>query len=87
MYGYYTLALLGFPCPWKKWITTCQMIQFAVCFSHSCYVVWRGNAPIILPLAQAFVMLNMLVLFGRFYVKSYAGKGEKGEKATNKKLE
>jgi elongation of very long chain fatty acids protein 4 len=74
MYGYYTLALLNFSCPWKKWITTCQMIQFCVCFSHSCYVVYTGNAPVILPLAQAFVMVNMLVLFGRFYAKSYGGK-------------
>jgi|EP01033_Poteriospumella_lacustris_P000207 elongation of very long chain fatty acids protein 4 len=77
MYGYYTLALLNVPCPWKKWITTCQMIQFCVCFSHSCYVVYNGNSPIILPLAQAFVMVNMLVLFGRFYMKSYVKKDDK----------
>ncbi len=80
MYGYYTLALLNYPCPWKKWITTCQMIQFCVCFSHSCFVVWNGNAPIILPLAQGFVMVNMLVLFGNFYMKSYSGKDKKAVK-------
>lgn len=81
MYGYYTMALLGISCPWKKWITTCQMIQFCVCFTHSCYVVYKGNAPIILPLAQAFVMVNMLVLFGNFFIKSYVKP--KGEKAAN----
>jgi elongation of very long chain fatty acids protein 4 len=81
MYGYYTLTLLNVPCPWKKWITTCQMIQFCVCFSHSVFVVFNGNAPIILPLAQAFVMLNMLVLFGKFYMESY------GKKASAKKVE
>ncbi len=81
MYGYYTLALLNIPCPWKKWITNCQMLQFALCFSHSCFVVWNGNAPILLPLAQGFVMLNMLYLFGRFYIKSYGSKKEgKGAK-------
>lgn len=74
MYGYYTLALLNVPCPWKKWITSCQMIQFCICFSHSCFVVYNGNSPIILPLAQAFVMVNMLVLFGRFYMESYGKK-------------
>lgn len=74
MYGYYTLALLGISCPWKKWITKCQMIQFCVCFSHSCFVVYNGNANIILPLAQAFVMVNMLVLFGAFYQKAYSKK-------------
>lgn len=80
MYGYYTLALVGIPCPWKKWITKCQMIQFVVCLSHSCYAVYNGNAKIILPLAQAFVMINMLVLFGAFYQKEYSGKLRHGGK-------
>jgi elongation of very long chain fatty acids protein 4 len=83
MYGYYTMALLNIPCPWKKWITNCQMVQFAACLTHSIYVVVNGNMPIALPLAQGFVMVNMLVLFGRFYVKSYMTK--KDPKA--KKLE
>lgn len=74
MYGYYTLALLNIPCPWKKWITNCQMVQFALCLAHSCYVVYAGNMPITLPLAQGFVMINMLVLFGNFYRKSYGKK-------------
>lgn len=71
MYGYYTLALLNVPCPWKRWITNCQMLQFALVLSHSCYVVYHGTAPIILPLAQGFVMVNMLVLFSMFYQKKY----------------
>jgi elongation of very long chain fatty acids protein 4 len=79
MYGYYTLALLNIPCPWKKWITNCQMLQFALCLSHSAYVLYKGNSPMILPLAQAFVMINMLVLFGHFYKKSYI-EGKKGSK-------
>lgn len=82
MYGYYTLALMGVSCPWKKWITNCQMAQFCLVFAHSCYVVYNGNAPLILPLAQAFVMVNMLVLFGMFYQKKYTKP-----KAGAKKLE
>lgn len=82
MYGYYTLALLNVPCPWKKWITNCQMLQFMLCFCHAMYVIYKKNTPIILPLAQAFVMVNMLVLFGNFYKKSYVDK-----KASNKKVE
>lgn len=73
MYGYYTMALLGVPCPWKKWITNCQMIQFCVCLSHSIFTLYNGNANPILPLAQAFVMINMLVLFGAFYRQEYSG--------------
>jgi elongation of very long chain fatty acids protein 4 len=71
MYGYYTFALLNIPCPWKKWITNCQMIQFVACLSHSIYVVYKGNMPIELPLNQGFVMVNMLVLFSQFYSKRY----------------
>lgn len=77
MYGYYTLALCGISCPWKSWITKCQMAQFCLVLSHSCYVVYHGNAPLILPLAQAFVMINMLVLFSLFYQKKYTKKGVK----------
>jgi elongation of very long chain fatty acids protein 4 len=71
MYGYYTLALLNVPCPWKKWITNCQMMQFMLVLVHSCYVAYKGNVPIELPLLQAFVMINMLVLFGQFMRKAY----------------
>lgn len=79
MYGYYTLALLNIPCPWKKWITNLQMLQFALCLAHSIYVYIYESAPVQLPLLQGFVMVNMLVLFGNFYAKTYA-KGKKGEK-------
>jgi elongation of very long chain fatty acids protein 4 len=83
MYGYYTLALLNFPCPWKKWITNCQMLQFCLCLTHSVYAYYADKVPKILPLAQAFVMINMLVLFGHFYIQSYYIK--KGEKKSGKK--
>ncbi len=86
MYGYYTLTLLNVPCPWKKWITNCQMLQFMLVLCHSIYVVIKGNMPIELPLVQGFVMLNMLVLFGQFYAKSYgAGKKDKKEITTDEK--
>ena len=62
------------PCPWKKWITNCQMIQFMACLCHSIYVVYKGNMPIELPLVQAFVMINMLILFGQFYREAYSKK-------------
>jgi elongation of very long chain fatty acids protein 4 len=79
MYSYYTLALLGVPTPWKKWITTCQMIQFAVCLSHSVFVYYMDTMPVVLSYAQAFVMVNMLYLFGNFYKKSYSS-GAAGKK-------
>ena len=77
---------LNIPCPWKKWITKAQMCQFVLVLSHSCYVVYNGNAPLILPLAQAFVMINMLVLFSMFFNKKYA-KPATPEAKTAKKIE
>ena len=80
MYGYYTLALLNIPCPWKKWITNCQMLQFVLCLVHAVYCYYKENVPRILPLAQGFVMVNMLILFGHFYVESYLKKEKKQKK-------
>ena len=74
MYSYYLMAALKIPCPWKKYITQAQMAQFVIVFAHACYVIVDGHCPKILPYSQMFVMANMLVLFGQFYVKSYAKK-------------
>lgn len=75
MYSYYLLAQLGVPCPWKKHLTRLQLGQFCVCMAHAAFVYARGTTPRGLPIVQAFVMLNMLVLFSRFYSKSYARGG------------
>jgi len=74
MYAYYTLALLKVDCPWKRWITNCQMLQFAVCLAHAGFVFYYKTMDWRLPAAQAFVMCNMLVLFGHFYYKTYTKK-------------
>lgn len=75
MYAYYAAALVGIPCPWKKYITSLQLLQFCFVLSHSIYVIYVGNMPIQLPLAQGFVMINMLVLFTQFYNNAYGKKG------------
>lgn len=83
MYGYYALALCKVPCPWKKHLTMFQMVQFVCCAAQSCYVFYKGNLWWPVPALQLFVMLNMLVLFSRFYAKKYkkpagAGAGAAG---------
>jgi elongation of very long chain fatty acids protein 4 len=77
MYSYYLCALLGIKVPFKFIITQMQMAQFALCLSHSVFCVFNGNVPIGLPLLQAFVMINMLVLFGMFYKDTFGTKKPK----------
>lgn len=91
MYGYYALALCKVPCPWKKHLTMFQMVQFVCCAAQSCYVFYKGNLWWPVPALQLFVMLNMLVLFSRFYAKKYkkpaAAPGRKVAAAAAKPLD
>jgi GNS1/SUR4 family len=79
MYSYYLLSGLGYSCPWKRYLTRAQMAQFCVCMVHAAYVLVVGNAPVGLAVAQAFVMLNMFVLFSQFYCKRYSKAGAERE--------
>jgi elongation of very long chain fatty acids protein 4 len=60
----YVTAALKIKCPWKKYITQAQMLQFVIVFAHACFVIFDGHCPKVLPYSQMFVMSNMLVLFG-----------------------
>ena len=83
MYGYYTLSLLKWKVEWMKiYMTTCQMLQFVVCLIHASFVYYQttygtdlqGYNDPRLCADQAFVMVNMLALFGHFFYKSYMQK-------------
>lgn len=43
MYGYYAMATLGIRCPWKKWITTGQILQFIIDLVF-CFYAWYNHA-------------------------------------------
>lgn len=74
MYSYYLMSALGIRCPWKRYITQAQMLQFVIVFAHAVFVLRQKHCPVTLPWAQMFVMTNMLVLFGNFYLKAYSNK-------------
>jgi elongation of very long chain fatty acids protein 4 len=76
MYSYYTMALLGWSCPWKRYLTQCQLVQFCICLTHSCYAAVSGIYPFHICLIEIWVMLSMLVLFTRFYNQAYAKEKE-----------
>jgi elongation of very long chain fatty acids protein 4 len=83
MYGYYTMSLLKWSVEWMKiYMTTCQILQFVICLAHAIFVFYqttygdelRGYIPWEMCADQAFVMVNMLFLFGKFFYKSYVQK-------------
>ena len=80
MYSYYALALLKISCPWKKYLTQAQLLQFTSVVIYSIFSVnmWRKEerkAKHVLCVAvQVWEMVSLFVLFSFFYVKSYGKK-------------
>eukprot|EP00605_Chrysophyceae_sp_TOSAG23-4_P000898 GSChrysophyteH1.ASY1.ANO1.989.1 assembled CDS len=92
MYGYYTMSLLKWRVEWMKiYMTSCQLLQFVICLVHASYVYYqttygaelRGYIPWEMCADQAFVMVNMLGLFGHFFYKSYIKQRSDGRTKTD----
>jgi elongation of very long chain fatty acids protein 4 len=79
MYSYYALALLKIPCPWKRFLTQAQLIQFlsVLIYTGFSYFVlfnrisWNQKTCYYV---QTFEMVSLFVLFLHFYSKTYARK-------------
>ncbi len=78
MYSYYALTLLKVSCPWKRYLTKAQLLQFTsvVVYSVFSYVLAeRSERRHHLCLAiQVWEMVSLFVLFSFFYAKSYGKK-------------
>lgn len=79
MYSYYTLSLLKIRCPWKKYLTMAQLVQFTTVVLHSiCSMVLMrhsfGWKEYLTHFIQDFEMISLFVLFMHFYNKAYAKK-------------
>ncbi|XP_060593274.1 elongation of very long chain fatty acids protein 2-like [Ruditapes philippinarum] len=78
MYSYYGLAVipsLRDKLWWKKYITTFQLIQFVVTFSHTMQTYFTGcDFPMWGQYLLGGYMVVMLILFGNFYIQSYIVK-------------
>nr|AAV33630.1 C20-polyunsaturated fatty acid elongating enzyme [Pavlova sp. CCMP459] len=79
MYSYYTMALLGWSCPWKRYLTQAQLVQFCICLAHSTWAAVTGAYPWRICLVEVWVMVSMLVLFTRFYRQAYAKEAKAKE--------
>jgi elongation of very long chain fatty acids protein 4 len=79
MYSYYTLSLFKINCPWKKYLTQCQLIQFILVVIYTIYGIfymppgthWSKLLPYFI---QVFEMISLFVLFSLFYKKAYNTK-------------
>ncbi len=89
MYSYYAFALVKVRCPWKRYLTQAQLLQFtsvviytiATAYSHH----RRGSPEAIAGVqpslrtyylccvVQVFEMVSLFVLFSLFYKRSYSG--------------
>jgi len=81
MYSYYTLSLLKFSCPWKRYITQAQLLQFTsvvVYTAFSFVVVYREGEAEARHYAcfavQTFEMVSLFYLFSLFYSRAYKKK-------------
>lgn len=80
MYSYYALSLLKIPCPWKRYLTQAQLLQFATVLVYSGFSFlrfpkdeanWKHHCALVIQDAE---MISLFVLFMHFYNKAYRKK-------------
>jgi hypothetical protein len=91
MYSYYALALLKVSCPWKRYLTQAQLLQFTSVViytfytAHQHYYYTKHEATDTQPSlatyyfcagVQVFEMVSLFVLFSIFYKRSYSKKNK-----------
>lgn len=86
MYSYYTLSLLKISCPWKKYLTQAQLLQFVSVLVYSAWSIIRINGDVnwthyFAYSVQVFEMTSMFVLFMHFYRKAYSAKNRRAKNA------
>ncbi|KAJ1480076.1 ELO family [Baffinella frigidus] len=82
MYSHYLWTSFGWNNPFKKMITQAQLVQFATCIIHAVTVLaYETVLPQHMAWAQFVYHIQMLVLFGHFYRKSYIAAREAKKEA------
>jgi len=86
MYSYYTLSLLKISCPWKKYLTLSQLVQFCTVMIYTVvsFVIIGKTAPdhiLSCYYVQLFEMISLFSLFAHFYSKTY-----KNDKLSKKEI-
>lgn len=88
MYSYYCLALLGISCPWKRYLTQAQLIQFFSVIVYTFYIQFGMKRKeghdlekihYFAAAVQVFEMVSLFILFSLFYKKTYKKKKNQSE--------
>jgi len=75
MYSHYLCTSLGYNNPFKKYITKAQLFQFVLCFIHSLIVIGVEEiVPKKYAIIELLYQITMIILFSKFYYKSYTPK-------------
>ena len=92
MYSYYALALLKVSCPWKRFLTQAQLLQFTSVVIYTIGTAYQqyhylpheaieGEQPSLRTYffccaVQVFEMVSLFILFSLFYKRSYSKKNK-----------
>jgi elongation of very long chain fatty acids protein 4 len=94
MYSYYTLSLLKFSCPWKRYLTQAQLLQFTSVVLYTGFsVAIQLRQKIAEPrhyacfAVQTFEMISLFALFMHFYSKAYKNKKSKTRASSSSEVE
>merc|ERR1711884_200735 len=65
MYSYYLLALLKIPCPWKRYLTQAQLLQFTsvIIYTVGMHIIIPKEAAFKYRLAMIIQVWEMISLF------------------------
>lgn len=75
MYSHYLCTSLGYNNPFKKYITRAQLLQFVFCSIHSLIAIgFEDITPKKYAIIELFYQISMIILFSKFYYKSYTPK-------------
>lgn len=75
MYSHYLCTSLGYNNPFKKYITRAQLLQFVLCCIHSLIAIgFEDITPKKYAIIELFYQISMIILFSKFYYKSYTPK-------------
>jgi elongation of very long chain fatty acids protein 4 len=88
MYSYYALALMKVRCPWKRYLTQAQLLQFTSVVIYTiatAYLHYHHGSPEAIEgvqpslgtyyfccVVQVFEMVSLFVLFSLFYKRKYS---------------